>query len=241
VKTHFSFAADRGSFAHATTRCVGIGKCRRTEGGVMCPSYMVTREEKHTTRGRAHLLWEILNGEELDGWRDREVFEALDLCLSCKGCTNDCPVNVDMPTLKAEFLSHYYAGRLRPRTAYGFGLIDQAARVASRAPGLVNFVTQTAPLDAVAKLALGISQKRRIPPFAPLTLKDWFAARPAGTGSSSGRIRSRTTSRSRSGSPPWRRSRTPASTSSCRSCTSAVGAPSTTTACSGSRGATRRR
>jgi len=182
VKTHFSFAADRGSFAHATTRCVGIGKCRRTEGGVMCPSYMVTREEKHTTRGRAHLLWEILNGEELDGWRDREVFEALDLCLSCKGCTNDCPVNVDMPTLKAEFLSHYYAGRLRPRTAYGFGLIDQAARVASRAPGLVNFVTQTAPLDAVAKLALGISQKRRIPPFAPLTLKDWFAARPQRNG-----------------------------------------------------------
>jgi Fe-S oxidoreductase len=152
VKTHFSYAADKGSFAHATTRCVGIGKCRRTEGGVMCPSFMVTREEKHTTRGRAHLLWEMLNGEELELWRDEEVFGALDLCLSCKGCTNDCPVNVDMPTLKAEFLSHYYSGRLRPRTAYGFGLIDQAARVASRVPGLVNFVTQTPPLDALAKL-----------------------------------------------------------------------------------------
>ena len=178
VKTRFSFAADKGSFAHATTRCVGIGKCRRTEGGVMCPSYMVTREEKHTTRGRAHLLWEMLNGEELDGWRDREVFEALDLCLACKGCTNDCPVNVDMPTLKAEFLSHYYRGRLRPRAAYGFGMIDQAARLASRAPRVVNFVTQTAPLDAISKLALGVSQKRRIPPFAPTTFKDWFAARP---------------------------------------------------------------
>jgi FAD/FMN-containing dehydrogenase/Fe-S oxidoreductase len=178
VETHFSFAADRGSFAHATTRCVGIGKCRRTEGGVMCPSFVVTREERHTTRGRAHLLWEMLNGEELDGWRDREVFEALDLCLSCKGCTNDCPVNVDMPTLKAEFLSHYYAGRLRPRAAYGFGLIDQAARVASRAPGLVNFVTQTPPLDAIAKLALGVSQKRRIPPFASGTFKRRFAALP---------------------------------------------------------------
>jgi Fe-S oxidoreductase/FAD/FMN-containing dehydrogenase len=178
VKTHFSFAGDKGSFAHATTRCVGIGKCRRTEGGVMCPSFMVTREEKHTTRGRAHLLWEMLNGEALDGWRDAQVFEALDLCLACKGCTNDCPVNVDMPTLKAEFLSHYYRGRLRPRAAYGFGLIDQAARVASLAPGLVNFLTQTRPLGAVAKLALGVSQKRHIPPFAMTTFKRRFAARP---------------------------------------------------------------
>jgi FAD/FMN-containing dehydrogenase/Fe-S oxidoreductase len=178
VKTHFSFEADKGSFDHATTRCVGIGKCRRTEGGVMCPSYMVTREEKHTTRGRAHLLWEMLNGEELDLWRNKEVFEALDLCLACKGCTHDCPVNVDLPTLKAEFLSHYYERRLRPRTAYAFGLIDQAARVASKAPGLVNFVTQTSPLNALAKLAMGISQKREIPPFASPTLQEWFAKRP---------------------------------------------------------------
>src|SRR5204863_461757 len=101
VKTHFAFPNDNGSFAHATTRCVGIGKCRRTDSGVMCPSFMVTREEKHTTRGRARTLWEMLNGEELDGFRSKEVEEALDLCLSCKGCTNDCPVSVDMPTLKA--------------------------------------------------------------------------------------------------------------------------------------------
>ena len=144
----------------------------------MCPSYMVTREEKHTTRGRAHILWEMLNGEELELWRDHEVFEALDLCLSCKGCTSECPVNVDMPTLKAEFLSHYYQGRLRPRTAYAFGLIDQAARLASKMPGLVNFVTQTAPFDALAKAAIGVSQKRHIPPFASPTLKEWFARRP---------------------------------------------------------------
>jgi FAD/FMN-containing dehydrogenase/Fe-S oxidoreductase len=182
VKTHFSYSADHGSFAHATTRCVGIGKCRRTEGGVMCPSFMVTREEKHTTRGRAHLLWEMLNGEELELWRDQEVFDALDLCLACKGCTNDCPVNVDMPTLKAEFLSHYYERRLRPRTAYAFGLIDQAARLASKAPGLVNFVTQTPPLDALVKAAMGVSQKRHIPPFASQTLKDWFARRPQRNG-----------------------------------------------------------
>src|SRR5947207_11658177 len=174
VKTHFSYKHDNGSFAHATTRCVGIGKCRHTEGGVMCPSFMVTREEKHSTRGRAHLLWEMLNGEEIELWRDQEVFDALDLCLSCKGCTNDCPVNVDMPTLKSEFLSHYYEGRLRPRTAYAFGLIDQAARIASKAPAVVNLVTRT----RLAKLAMGVSLKREIPPFASPTLKEWFSSRP---------------------------------------------------------------
>ena len=135
VKTHFAFADDHGSFAHATTRCVGIGNCRRTDGGVMCPSFMVTREEKHTTRGRARTLWEMLNGEELDGFRSDEAREALDLCLSCKGCTNDCPVSVDMPTLKAEFLSHHYRGRLRPRAAYAFGLVDKALRLGSKLPG----------------------------------------------------------------------------------------------------------
>src|SRR5207253_2877336 len=95
----------------AALRCVGIGKCRHTHGGVMCPSYMVTREEKHTTRGRARMLWEMVNGQELELWRSEEVLEALDLCLSCKGCTKDCPVSVDMPTLKAEFLSHNPAGK----------------------------------------------------------------------------------------------------------------------------------
>ena len=103
-------------------RCVGVGKCRREEGGTMCPSYMVTREEKHSTRGRAQLLFEMLQGEPLtEGWRDDAVLDALDLCLACKGCKGDCPVNVDMATYKAEFLSHYYEGRLRPRHAYAWG------------------------------------------------------------------------------------------------------------------------
>src|SRR5947208_2463023 len=165
VKTHFAFPNDHGSFAHATTRCVGIGKCRHTDGGVMCPSFVVTREEKHTTRGRAHILWEMLNGGELTMWNDREVDEALDLCLSCKGCTNDCPVGVDMPTLKAEYLSHRYKGKLRPRPAYAFGLIDQAARLASRLPGLANAATKTPAF----KLAAGIHPKRHVPEFAPVT------------------------------------------------------------------------
>ena len=177
VKTHFSYPADGGSFAHATTRCVGIGKCRRTDGGVMCPSFMATREEKHSTRGRARILWEMLNGGELDLWRDDEVFESLDLCLSCKGCTNECPVSVDLPTLKAEFLAHRYAGRLRPRHAYAFGLIDLVARAASSMPELANALTQTPGLAAVAKRAAGMAPEREFPVFAPLTLRKWFAER----------------------------------------------------------------
>ncbi len=120
-------------------RCVGVGECRRHEGGVMCPSYMVTREESHSTRGRARLLFELLNGDELEGgWRNEEVAEALDLCLACKGCKGDCPVNVDMATYKAEFRAHHYAGRLRPRAAYSMGLIHWWAKLAAHAPRLVN-------------------------------------------------------------------------------------------------------
>jgi FAD/FMN-containing dehydrogenase len=142
-QTHFKFPQDQGSLAHATLRCVGVGKCRRDEGGVMCPSFRVTREEEHSTRGRAHLLWEMAKGDVIqDGWHSEEVKSSLDLCLSCKGCKSDCPVGVDVATYKAEFLSHYYEGRLQPRNAYAFGNIDIWARLASNAPGLVNLATQ---------------------------------------------------------------------------------------------------
>ena len=176
----FSYPEDKGDFAHAALRCVGVGKCRTPDGvDVMCPSYIVTREEMHSTRGRARLLFEMLQGEVVtDGWRSREVKEALDLCLACKGCTNDCPVNVDMPTYKAEFLHHHWAGRLRPRHAYAFGLIDQAARIASRMPGLVNALSHTPPFSDAFKLAAGLTRSREVPAFAPLTLQDWFRSRP---------------------------------------------------------------
>jgi len=138
---------------------------------------MVTHEERHTTRGRAHHLWEMLNGNVIaNGWRDDNVKDALDLCLSCKGCKGDCPVNVDT-TYKAEFLSHYWEGRLRPRHAYAFGLVDQWSRLASFAPGLVNLVTQTPGLSAIPKVAAGMSLERRIPTFAPQTFKAWFRNR----------------------------------------------------------------
>jgi FAD/FMN-containing dehydrogenase/Fe-S oxidoreductase len=177
--TRFSYKEDGFDFAHATVRCVGVGKCRTPQGvDVMCPSFIATQEEKHTTRGRARLLFELLAGDVItDGWRSKEVHEALDLCLACKGCTNDCPVNVDMPTYKSEFLYHHWARRLRPRYAYAFGFIDQAARIASRMPGLVNAVTQTPGLARLAKLAAGMSPEREIPAFAPMTLQDWWRQR----------------------------------------------------------------
>jgi len=139
---------------------------------------MVTREEKHSTRGRARLLNEMIRGDVVKGgWRDDSVREALDLCLSCKGCKHDCPVQVDMATYKAEFLSHYYEGRLRPRYAYASGLIYWWSRAASYMPGVANFFTQTPGLNSVVKLLGGYSQKRQIPPFAPETFKQWFARR----------------------------------------------------------------
>jgi Fe-S oxidoreductase/FAD/FMN-containing dehydrogenase len=175
---HFAYRGDGGDFARATLRCVGVGKCRVEGGQVMCPSYQVTREEKHTTRGRARLLHEMLVGEVItDGWRSDEVKESLDLCLACKGCTSDCPVHVDMPTYKAEFLSHYHKRRLRPRHAYAFGLIDQVARLAARLPAAVNFLASTPPLAQAFKWAAGIAQPRAVPRFAEVTLRDWYASR----------------------------------------------------------------
>jgi FAD/FMN-containing dehydrogenase/Fe-S oxidoreductase len=177
-KTNFQFAADHGSLAEATLRCVGVGKCRREEGGLMCPSYRVTHEEEQSTRGRAHLLWEMTQGEVIrDGWRSEEVKESLDLCLACKGCKSDCPVGVDVATYKSEFLSHYYEGRIRPRSAYAFGNIDLWARVASHAPGLVNLTTQLPFLRDVAKVVAGIPKQRSIPAFAPESFKAWFHRR----------------------------------------------------------------
>jgi FAD/FMN-containing dehydrogenase/Fe-S oxidoreductase len=178
-ETHFQFPHDHGSMTHAMLRCVGVGKCRREDGGVMCPSWRVTHEEEHSTRGRAHLLWEMAKGDVIrDGWRDQDVKHSLDLCLSCKGCKSDCPVGVDLATYKAEFLSHYHEGRLRPRSHYAFANIDFWARIASKVPGLVNLATQLPFLRDIAKLAAGMPHQRSVPAFAPETFRAWFERRP---------------------------------------------------------------
>ena len=174
-KTIFQYPADGGNFSQVTLRCVGVGKCRRAEGGTMCPSYMVTQEEKHSTRGRAHLLFEMLQGEALqDGWKSDAVKEALDLCLACKGCKSECPVNVDMATYKAEFLAHYYKGRLRPRAAYSMGLIYWWARLASKVPRLANYLTHAPTLAGMGKWLAGVAPEREMPRFATETFKQWF-------------------------------------------------------------------
>ncbi|MEO8726401.1 MAG: FAD-linked oxidase C-terminal domain-containing protein [Acidobacteriaceae bacterium] len=173
-KTHFSFQKDGNSFARAALRCVGVGECRRHDEGTMCPSYMVTREERHSTRGRAHLLFEMAQGEIIhDGWKSEAVKEALDLCLSCKGCTGECPVEVDLPTYKAEFMSHYYEGRMRPFNAYAFGFIDRWAQFSSIAPELVNLFTQSPVSSRLTKAVAGIPRQRRIPAFAPYSFMQW--------------------------------------------------------------------
>ena len=182
--TVFAYPHDAGSFAQAQRRCVGVGKCRQSSGGVMCPSYQVTAEEQHSTRGRAHLLWEMLEGDLVtDGWRSTEVAEALDLCLSCKGCLADCPVNVDMATYKAEFSHHHYAGRpwARPRSHFSMGWLPTLARVATRAPRAVNAITSSR-FAGLLKRAGGIAPERDVPAFAEESFVAWFARRrPSGT------------------------------------------------------------
>ncbi len=178
VETYFKFPNDQGSFSYATERCVGIGECRKEEHGTMCPSYMVTKEEMHSTRGRTHLLFEMFQGDPMkEGWRSDTVREALDLCLACKGCRTECPMNVDMATYKAEFLAHYYEGRLRPRHAYTMGLIYWWARLGSLMPGLVNLVTHLPIVGPALQMLGGISTRRRMPAFAPETFRSWWRRR----------------------------------------------------------------
>ncbi len=182
-ETHFKFPDDHGSLAAATLRCVGVGKCRRDSGGVMCPSFRATRDEEHSTRGRAHLLWEMTSGYGKttdviqDGWQNEAVKESLDLCLACKGCKSDCPVGVDVATYKAEFLSHYYETNRRPLKEFGLSNIDLWLRAASHVPGLVNLTTQLPGLRDLVKLAASVPAQRRIPALAPQTFKAWWEAR----------------------------------------------------------------
>ncbi len=171
-ETFFQFPDDQGSLSEATLRCVGVGACRKQGPGTMCPSYMATQEEKHSTRGRAHLLWEMLEGDILpQDWQSEAVHEALDLCLSCKACKTECPVNVDIAAYKAEFLAHYYRGHRRALRHYAFGFMDKWAHLASLIPGitphLANLPLDVPGLSHAARALLGIAPQRTLPRFAP--------------------------------------------------------------------------
>ncbi len=167
LETQFVFASDGGSLERATERCVGVGACRKSEGGVMCPSYRATGEEQHSTRGRARLLWEMLAGALRDeGFQSRAVHEALDLCLSCKACKSECPVQVDMAAYKSEFLAQHYKGRLHPLHHYIFGFADRLARLGSFAPALTNAILTGPITSRLIKHIVGVAQERQLPRLA---------------------------------------------------------------------------
>jgi FAD/FMN-containing dehydrogenase/Fe-S oxidoreductase len=175
----FAYPDDDHRFSRAAARCVGVGKCRGHESGVMCPSYRATGEEEHSTRGRARLLFEMLQGDVItDGWRSTAVHDALDLCLACKGCRSDCPVDVDMATYKAEFLFHHYRHRPRPMAHYSMGWIPLWARLAATMPRTLNAVTHARGLSTLVKKAGGIDVERELPHFADERFTSWFARRP---------------------------------------------------------------
>ncbi len=187
-QTWFQFPNDGGSFGEATLRCVGVGACRKEHAGTMCPSYMVTGEEKHSTRGRAHLLWELMQGDVLgEGWANEEVKEALELCLSCKACKTECPVNVDVATYKAEFLAHYYEEHTHSLRDYAFGHMDKWARVAGLLPGitprLANASLRLPGARGLAGRLLQLAPERTLPQFAARSYQSGLTQRraPAGT------------------------------------------------------------
>jgi Fe-S oxidoreductase len=192
LDTHFAYPDDRGSFASAVERCFGMAKCRNLGSLTMCPSFQVTREEKHSTRGRARLLFEMLKGETItDGWRDEAVKDSLELCLSCKGCTGGCPVQVDIPTLKAEFLSHYYARRVRPLSHYLLGLMPWWGAAAGSMPRLTNALTHAPKLADAGKRWAGLAPERDAPKFAHESFRKWFSRRPARSGGAAASSRGR--------------------------------------------------
>jgi len=177
-RTHFAFADDGGSFARASLRCVGLGECRKHDSGSMCPSYMVTLEEQHSTRGRAHMLFELLQGEVVrDGWHDEDVKQSLDLCLSCKACKSECPANVDMATYRAEFLAHYYEGQRRPVQAYAFGLVNRWLQLGAAMPSVANAVIHAPALGSLVKRMLHIAPARELPRLSRTTFRHWAVKR----------------------------------------------------------------
>jgi FAD/FMN-containing dehydrogenase/Fe-S oxidoreductase len=178
LRTSLAFGRDADGFAGSTRRCVGVGKCLSAQGGVMCPSYRATGLEEHSTRGRARLLFEMASGQLVrGGWRSPEVRDALDLCLSCKGCKRDCPVGVDMAAYKAEFLSHHYKRRLRPRSHYSMGWLPLWLALASCAPRAANALTGRPAAATLLKRMGGIAPERSLPTLAAEPLRRWFRRR----------------------------------------------------------------
>ncbi len=172
-----SYRQDAGDFAAAVHRCNGVGKCRADatgSGDVMCPSYQATRDEKDSTRGRARVLQDLVDGSPRPDWRSPVVREALELCLSCKGCATDCPTGTDVAAYKAEVLYQSYRHRPRPRSHYTLGWLPRWARLASTAPRAVNAALSVPAVATSARWLAGIDQRRDLPAFAARTFRQWF-------------------------------------------------------------------
>lgn len=180
-----AYADDDGDLAQAASRCVGIAACRSgpTPGQVMCPSYLATNDEKDTTRGRARVLQETLLGaggeRSAPDWGDPRLHDALDLCLSCKGCARDCPTGVDMASYKAEVLYQTYRRRLRPRAHYTLGWLPRWAHLAGLAPRAANRLLQSSTGRRLVPLLAGIAAEREFPQFARRSLRQAVGDRPA--------------------------------------------------------------
>ena len=174
----------QGGFAGAVEMCNGIGVCRKKLEGTMCPSYMATLEEEHSTRGRANALRAVLSGKvPRSEFTGRRLYEVLDLCLECKACKAECPANVDMAKLKYEFLAHYYRANGLPLRNRVFGRIHTLARLGSALAPLSNWIARSAPHRWLLERAAGIDRRRPLPEFAPRSFERWFGRRkPEGTG-----------------------------------------------------------
>ena len=178
--TGFSFAHDHGSLTEAVHRCVGVGKCRADSsaaGGFMCPSYLATNDEKDVTRGRSRVLQEAVNGTLVGGLSAPEVLESLDLCLSCKACSSDCPAGVDMAQYKSEVLHRTYKGRLRPVDHYALGWLPRWARLVGIMPRLVNAALSIRPIAVATLWAGGMDTRRKMPRFAEVPFRVWWRRR----------------------------------------------------------------
>ncbi|MEV6348975.1 FAD-binding and (Fe-S)-binding domain-containing protein [Actinoplanes sp. NPDC051851] len=183
VPLALAYHHDGGDFNQAVHRCTGVGKCRvdtRVLGGVMCPSFLATRDEKDSTRGRARVLQEMMDGDLAPDWRAEAVHEALDLCLSCKGCASDCPTGIDMAAYKSEVLHQSFKGRARPRSHYSLGWLPRWSRLASRMPRLANLMTSLPGIRGLALFVAGVDSRRSIPTFADKTFRSGFVPKKVG-------------------------------------------------------------
>ena len=171
----FGFNTEGGSLPSAIEMCNGQGECRKVTSGTMCPSYMVTRDEEHSTRGRANALRAAISGAiPTSSLTDERMYQVMDLCLECKGCKSECPSNVDMAKIKYEFLSIYHQKNGYQLKNRFFGNVDALSKLGSFFAPISNFTISSPLTKIILEKFIGIDQRRKLPTFSSQTLKQWF-------------------------------------------------------------------